>query len=550
MAAHVLSDLQSIVRNQLLTHHEQEAAIVELVHRRQASSILALLLSLHDASNECFLAIVELLNKFLDAFDGSITSPELPDFLSAVQRRNSNPIASCVMEMLKWDLRKNLAGASTGHKENIDAIFQFCVGYLLGYDLQVAERAAELIRTIIASDVTLLRSLIASSKPFIAANSGEGNIILLRVYSLVSEFVQKEEEAMATAEEAGFAEALLNLCKSDDILAQVNAVELLSSLACTEAGLQALVAHGAIQWLVQVIAQAVEADATIQDEALRCLGKIFSCAAQRSTLFVEHVDPGTVNMFLSTLLWNLTEGNESDKIVSLAVLSDFMAISLAALRCVMTFKDGALVQAWMKLLSSSKPELQGAALRSIGMVLEQPDDLLVKNELRPDGGQTASRSLFSSGPEEDTERPSPETMHEHVRRLKQDLVQQIQASKRNAAVTYLVYSAKQPVHMIKYPAMQVLAALAAQPAGWGLQLLFQSASTESAMLECDFFVFLTNRLTESTKEGKDLKFSLIQAVARHPMANNFPPEVKRQLHVMIAQGAYYMPPAMEELQTL
>jgi hypothetical protein len=139
---------------------------------------------------------------------------------------------------------------------------------------------------------------------------------------------------------------------------------------------------------------------------------------------------------------------------------------------------------------------------------------------------------------------------EQVQLLKKQLYSQLNNTRRGNGLQYLLQTAKQPISSLHLAAVQVLAGLASQRSGWGLTVLFQGAVSETAVLQSDFFVYLENRLTESNKEGKDMKFMLIQSVVNNPSSAMLPGEVTRRLQHMVAQGPYYIPPAMEELQTL
>ena len=135
---------------------------------------------------------------------------------------------------------------------------------------------------------------------------------------------------------------------------------------------------------------------------------------------------------------------------------------------------------------------------------------------------------------------------EVVVRIKRRLVDAIGEAKRTNSISYLLKLALQPIEATRFPAVNLLRALAAQPSGWGLQLLFAHAGST---LESNFFSYLTERLTEYCKEGKDWKFELILAIAHNPARSHLPDEVNQKIDTLVKQGAYYLPP-MTEVQTM
>ena len=105
---------------------------------------------------------------------------------------------------------------------------------------------------------------------------------------------------------------------------------------------------------------------------------------------------------------------------------------------------------------------------------------------------------------------------------------------------HLLKLATQPVEGPRFAAVNLMRAMAEQPTGWGLQQLFQY--TVSPSLEGNFPLYLQERLTEYSKEGKDWKFALILAVAHNPNRGHLPAEVNEKIELMVQQGAYYLPP--------
>lgn len=462
-------------------------------------------------------------------------------------------IRQIFLEMLFWDIKKHLIQGQIDCPENFDQVAHLAVMTMASDDLDTVERASQIIHYLISQNHTIYLSILAR-QGWERWNIQEthARTVLLRYYALVSSLVQAKEDLMNEADRLGFLDRLFALCRYDDILAQVNAIEMLPNIGTTNVGLNALNRLGVIRWLITMGCggDGEEPHAFLQEDALRALSSIFHHAGEKSILFVEQVDPGSVTIFLKTVRQRLEEGDEVARVSSLAVLADFMSISAFSLEKVILLDGGKLVEAWFHLLHVSKPELQGAVLQALARVLFQSDATYISHEAPSTSSLTNTTS--SNAPEGSVESVDPNVQLDKVRRMKQTLIGKLQAAKQRigGAVSYLLHCVKQPIHSIRYPAIEVMTALVSQPTGWGLQLLLQSASTEPAILEGDFWLYLSDRSTENTKEGKDFKFALILAFQRHPLAVHLPGEVKRLLNQMVQQGAYYKPAAMGEMQTL
>lgn len=228
--------------------------------------------------------------------------------------------------------------------------------------------------------------------------------------------------------------------------------------------------------------------------------------------------------------------------LALAVLADFSAISRGSLQLVMTHQKGALLHAWLALLSSSKPELSSSALAALVKLFDQTDEQFVDNE-------SSSRSSVFGLPDEAIR---SEALQD-VLNSKKAIFGLIGEARRVRASHYLITAAKQPIASLRNAAMNLMRAIAAQRSGWGLLALFDatsvSTSSSSTLMQSPFWKYLTERTTESSKEGKDYKFALISAVAHHPANDLLSEEITTILHQMLKQGPYYMP-AKVEVETI
>jgi hypothetical protein len=124
----------------------------------------------------------------------------------------------------------------------------------------------------------------------------------------------------------------------------------------------------------------------------------------------------------------------------------------------------------------------------------------------------------------------------------------------SATVSYLMKISRQPIPILKNAAMDLMRSIASQGQGtqgnrcWGIPALFGNITTVNN--NNDFWNFLKDRTTEFSKEGKDFKFALLQIIYRSPAMSLLGEDIQKHLKVMIDQGPYYMPPRMEEMETI
>lgn len=144
----------------------------------------------------------------------------------------------------------------------------------------------------------------------------------MRFMKMLCKFSTFEEEAFRRCESIGAIDDIVRLCTTDDILVQINAIELLSQLAQSHAGLEHIVGQGIIYWLITTgcggapgnTQQSSMADPLISTEALRVLAAVFSQAANQKFNMLERVDTASVQHFLRTIYRHLEEGSEGERL--------------------------------------------------------------------------------------------------------------------------------------------------------------------------------------------------------------------------------------------
>ena len=242
-------------------------------------------------------------------------------------------------------------------------------------------------------------------------------------------------------------------------------------------------------------------DPVLVSQCLREVSEIFHRASKNHLL-----DDATWNIlvsqeylqkFLHATLSHIDGVTEETRLTGLKVITDFATASPHTLALIVNDKH--LLSSWCGIINGSKVDLQATALHSYARVIEHDYHTNHSTAVTATAAVSATPSEVSS-----------------VDSLKMRLWQSIGETRRApSTLSYLLRLAHQPVSNLRHAGLDVLQSIlkfdltSSQPNNCqGLQLLCMNA---------EFRAYLIDQETESTKEGREWKFALIQAVVRHPM---------------------------------
>lgn len=206
--------------------------------------------------------------------------------------------------------------------------------------------------------------------------------------------------------------------------------------------------------------------------------------------------------------------------------------------------NGKLMSAWLEFMNSSKPDLQSAALTALAKIFDQEDQHYVDNERRGQFGANLSTVFQFPG--------SDAITIDRIIELKQNLLRSLGQVKNVSPSHLLLRLAKQPIPSLRHAAKHLMRAVATQATGWGLQAMFNTTGHlhDAHVIQSEFWQYLKDRFTESSREGKEYKFAIIEAIARCPARALLHEDIGRELDVMVGQGPFYMPPRVKDMETL
>lgn len=553
-----LQSLEEVQKQIALPMNEKEAQIANLVNSERGSGGISEFLTflIHSQHGHRLLHILEqypiVYGQLLD--DANLSSL-LRDrtVLTDVQILGDMlSIVSIALTIRKQDNPESLLRISFAD------LIEFCLNCVQVDDLAISDKAATLLESLAQvfgesmQDMFRLMEQLLSLALFHMANS----TILMRYMAISVSLCKKSEIAARAFVDAKLLNFVYEICRSDDLLAAINVFDyvceitkgpgsnvILSVLSHPMASVSdsAVVNPPPIVWFSSLCKEHdnPKFDPFLRDNAMRTLISIFDSAVKSGYGFMD-VNFSLLVEVSTELLEDRAAGIES-RLAGLGVISDLAQLSSYWFQQVLfPAHDPSLrtLSAWMSLLHTGKSELVGAGLFAIAHALLRPDDVYVA-------------ASANSAPASDASNiPNAMQMAE----LKRRLVSTIGIARNSTTLKFLINTARQPVSPLRIAAIDVMHALVAQP--WGLALLVpeialggQGLSTSSISLS-EFLQYLIDRSTEIDKEGKDAKFELVMSVKQCPSFSLLSTDTQGIIDRMIAQGPYYMPAMLAEMQTL
>lgn len=237
---------------------------------------------------------------------------------------------------------------------------------------------------------------------------------------------------------------------------------------------------------------------------MRLVGEITASAAKLRISSISLTDPALLHAFLSTVDAKLQSTDAIQQIAAVDAISAFASSSekggnLFAQVChhlQLTFslcchyeelelllRNQGICELWLQFGASTKLPVKANCLHSIARILEGPTAVkLPQNEI-----PVENAGIWS--------------LHEML------FTRFGAASRKQSTMTHLMELLRQPFEELRMAVFAVLRAVAAQNNEWGIRALLSYGG---------FFEFLLDRTTEPTKETREWKFAILDAVMASP----------------------------------
>lgn len=428
-------------------------------------------------------AAINFLTKLLDSISPNIVIQKfLPELILALQS-NLLEIKEMALKQVKRCLTDNIA--TSNMMESIDLLC--CIIHLLGDDMCLAKISTIILSTI--GKYTDALPIIFSSR----VNNEFQNLIMkgdtirFRVYEVFVKIACCSPEALQKVIEMEYLQQLTSEIYKNDMLLLLNCVELLTSLALVDHGLVCLEQYGLLNKLQEMLKTYLEHyfGSFVLPGLLKFFGNLGH--AQPRKLFEDLRE--AIN-----IIFNLC--NSKDFVLK--------SHAVRTLGFIGATSDG-------KKYLQLEGEKTEKYLHCVGELIKQGS-----NEEKVDGLATMFDLLQIS-----------DQKSIDVENITNTWFRSIVPS----PMTTLLQYCKSPFLDLRCGALAILRAIASQV--WGAKELASFPG---------FLEYLLDRSTETTKEGKECKFALVEALIKSPIIEDiYNVEAMFQLREYYKMGPFYVP---------
>jgi len=340
----------------------------------------------------------------------------------------------------------------------------------------------------------------------------EATTICVRCASAVVDMACLGNAEMQSAIDSGCMELLVHMMTdSSDPLLQMSTMDLIEKLATTlpMSGTRAkwLFSQSVLHPLLQMAGATEDADPILGGPALRVLSSLCQLAHRDATLF--GLGGNELLTGFHHALRNFNGSGELERLALVDAVSSFASASPDALEVVLD--DIEIRESWLSL-NVAQPKLKSAILMSVSLVIDPVPQ-------KDSNGDSVAAVVPSSA-------------------LAMRLYSTLGLVNGRDATEIVLSLAKSPLVEERLGAYALLEAVAKQ--GTGAQVLLTHEG---------FFDFLVNREIESTKEGKESKFAVVQAIMNSSARGLLADDIVETLDKILKQGPYYVKTVPWEVMT-
>ncbi|XP_043190894.1 26S proteasome non-ATPase regulatory subunit 5-like [Amphibalanus amphitrite] len=312
------------------------------------------------------------------------------------------------------------------------------------------------------------------------------DVVRYRGYEVAVSVACSSREGMKLVTDVGLLPALVQEAFGQDILVQLNALELLTTLSQSDHGFDHLESEGVTQRLEKLVTAPDEHP--LHDYILPGVMKFFGQVGHDRPQHVLSRYPGFARAALA-----MVGHQELSRCLAALDTVACLGMTAAGKRALSTLEPAMTdcVTEIGRLAQNAPTELRVRALDTLTQLLQ------VKAADLTDDLLTLTRTWFSA--------VAPQPL---------DMIWSV---------------ARQPFLDLRLGALRLLAVVAALD--WGQQMMVQRAG---------FVEYLLDRSTESSKEGRDAKYALVAALVTSRGAAQLPADLLSQLTTYHEQGAFYV----------
>ena len=463
-----------------------------------------------------------------NAEDMSLAGDEALGLISRLVHSDSSTYLKPVSRAVKQEAVLRASSDQSMHVSN--QLMTVIIDQLSSTDVEVSSNATEAMvaccrrlgPSISSPCIDSITQVFIQAYENMSKDRSTSSIICVRCASVIVDLiVALGDQVMDKAKSSGATDMLLKMltnCETDPLLA-MSVMDLIERMATSNPmhGNRAhfLCSNDVLDPLLTMAGGKEDSpgpDPILGGSALRVLSAICRLGQRDSSLFGDSEHQRLLQGFHKALE-NFRGTGELDRLALVDAISSFAASSPDALE--MVLNDPRTKEDWL-LLSVAQPKLKAVILTSVAMVIDPAPEKDINGK-----PVTTTANLPSSA-------------------MAMKLFTQLGNTNNSQDSTELLLElAKSPIQETRLGAYNLMRAVATRITT-GSQVLLSHTG---------FYEFLIRREGESTKEGKEGKFAIVEAVYKSPAKGLLADDIVRKLEQILKQGAHYVEPLKPELMT-
>lgn len=272
--------------------------------------------------------LIDYLNRIVDGDIGTLvlrlaelSLEKQAKWLNVLARAQVEPCLLCnsknLSEVVKYSLSSNNKEISANildlcargyNHNNASVIVKYASESLPSDHLALSEKAWEILENYIMNNKRsdLIVELFQSGQRYI-----KDSVKYMRYAALLVKVSAATSELFNECADVGAIDAVINMCKNDDVLTQMNCLDMLGSIGTTADGLQFLQTRGIFDWLIEVSCGPMHPsgeiegpqgmDTLISAQCLRVLGNLFLNSSSNHYQMLQVIDPMKIKHLLSAV---------------------------------------------------------------------------------------------------------------------------------------------------------------------------------------------------------------------------------------------------------
>jgi Proteasome non-ATPase 26S subunit len=508
--------------------HEDVKVLVKAMNdailKQDTASLKNQLQQVHDRSQEIVDFVVPILFEPDDKDENTTTCLKSSEALSLVGCLVSLDASTYLKPVSRKVKHEALIRASSEKPMMLSVqLLSVIVSQLNGNDVEVSSNATEALLaccrklgpSISDPAIELLLNTWNEAWNNMAQNKVLSSTVCVRCASAMVDLAALHDNIMQSVQSKGAAALLLQMVSYElDPLLQMTCLDLLERMATIQP-----MHHNRSQWLCSepvlepllTMAGAHDGedpDPILGGPALRVLATICRLGQQDSSLFSLGGKEALLGFHRA--LHNFQGTGELDRLAIIDAISSFASASPDALELVLS--DPVTRDGWLSL-SVAQPKLKAAILTSIAMVIDP---------LTTQDGHTESAAAANV--------PSSN--------MAMKLFAMVGQGNNNSgdSTEVVLQIAKSPIPETRLGAYNLMRAVANTQSG-----------SQVLLAHPGFYEFLLTREGETTKEGREGKYAVVQAVMNSPVKGLLAEDIVAKLDRILKEGPHYVPPIRPDL---